>query len=387
MPGKAVAAWGALSSLTSLEVDVLSSLAPAVKQLPNLLELSFTGTAYFRDSPLMMVSAMTQLQILRLPATDRFCSHLATKQQLDGLSTLQQLRHVDGMCLDSADLNHPFVTRCYPSIQIIISTTDGAGNVEEWFQTGEGRQVTKLLIYYAEGKGLSNPSSSHGGSITKPIISQWSGFTALKSLELIHLDLSPGLQQLTGLTQLTHLKLEGCSPHLHSFDQLPPGLYSLSLDNLRWKAALHVQQQQQQVSSTSTPQLPHLTSLTLSGDIAVSCAGMVVSALSKLQHLVLDSTFAFISTLSPLSRLTSLSSLIISHIGQRDRTLKGTSVLRELSSLQQLEVTAQSFNPIYGLEIAASLRHLAAITLQLRICEHFSMVSGGMLQVKCWGMK
>jgi hypothetical protein len=377
MPAEAAAAWGALSSLTSLEVDAIPYLAPVVQQLPNLVELSVTHFIDFGGRSIMlMIASMPELQVFRLPAIGLCPSCLFTKEELDGLSSMQQLRHVDGMRLDSADLSHPFVSsRCYPSMQIKISATDRAGDMSEWVQRGGGKQMTQLLVCSDERWGMDRPS-----------ISQWTGFPALQSLELIHLDLSPGLQQLRGLTQLTHLKMYNCSPAIHSLDQLPPGLCSLSLDNLRWDAALHEQQQHQLSTSSSTPQLPHLTRLVLKGDSAVSSAGRVITALVSLQHLALNCySLARGFTLGPLSQLTSLSSLTVSYLGRGGKLLEEISVLAELSSLQQLEVTAQSFNPINGLEIAATLGHLTAITLNISNYRNmlFTIESGGMLQVRC----
>jgi hypothetical protein len=373
VPVEAAAAWGALSSLTSLEVEVLSSLAPAVKQLPNLVELSVTGSVMFYSSSLMLIiSTLPQLQVLRFPIFEWYHSYCCTKQELDGLSTMQQLQQVDGMRLDSIDLTHPFVSsKCYPSIQIMLSARDRGRHIADWVQRGGVKQVTKLLIC----------SYNLGGKVIIPSISQWSGFTALRSLELNRLDLSPGLQQLRGLTQLTHLKMERCSPEIHSLDQLPPCLCSLSLDNLRSNAALHEQQQQQQqVSSSSTPQLPHLTRLVLTGDSAVFSADSFVPALQSLQQLLLFTCSPGFN-LEPLSQLTSVSSLTLPNLGSG--LLEGISVLAKFPALQQLEVTRQFITPVDGLEIAATLGHLTAVKVLMVHSGAWSsnIFCGGILQV------
>jgi hypothetical protein len=242
--------------------------------------------------------------------------------------------------------------------------------------------VTKLLIV----------CEKRGGSMDNPSILQWSGFTALQSLELNRLDLSPGLQQLRGLTQLTHLKMERCSPDLPSFDQLPPGLCSLSLDNLRSNAALHEQQQQQpQVSSSSIPQLPHLTRLVLKGDSAVSSAARVVAALSNLQELDLDRFYSYATdfTLDPLSQLTSLSSLSVTFLGLRKwEELEEKIALQKFPALKQLELFGLRPPPLHGMELAKTLRYLKSIRLNLRGVGSWRHqgVSGGPLQVRVAGL-
>jgi hypothetical protein len=387
MPVEAAAAWGALSSLTSLEVDTLSNLAPALKQLPNLVELSLTDVLIFSQPPTvdLLLSAMPQLQILRLPAYDRCCVCGVTKQQLDKISAMQQLQHVDNSWVYLEDLSHPFImSKCYPSLQIIVKATDETGDIADWVQRGGGKQVTKLLI-------CSNWLTGSG----RPSISQWPVFSALRILELLQLDLSPGLQQLRGLTQLTHLNMESCTPDLHSLDQLPPGLCSLSLDNLTANAALPEQQQQQQVSTSSTPQLPHLTSLVLTGDRAVSSAGRIVVDLTNLQQLELKyALFVPGSTLDPLSQLTCLSSLSLSILidplpgPHRDGWQEGISALAKFPALRQLEVTRQSLEPLHILQIAVALGHLTAIKVCLRTDPRHTrywsgqLVSGGPLQVR-----
>jgi hypothetical protein len=373
---EAAAAWAALSSLTSLEVDTMLYLHSAVKQIPNLLELSTTELSmtdqlsFYRGSVPLIMSIVPQLQVLRFPALQAYRYDCCTKQELDALSRMQQLRQVDGMCLDSADLVHPFVMeKCYPSLQIRISASERAGDIAEWLHRGGGKQVTKLLACSKKSE-------------LKPSISQWSGIPALRSLELIHLHLSPGLQQLRRLTQLTHLKMAKCSPDIHSLNQLPPGLCSLSLDNLRSNAALH-EQQQQQVSSTSTPQLPHLTRLVLIGDSSLDSAGRIVTGFTNLQQLVLTLIRpSALSMLDPFSQLTSLSSLTIPSLGSEG--VEGASLLTKLTGLQQLEVSGQFMTPPEGLEVAAALGHLPAFTGFLShlggICA--STFSGGMLQVR-----
>jgi hypothetical protein len=373
LPAEAAAAWGALSSLTSLEIDILSSLAPAVKQLPNLVELSVTSfLAYYN---MTLVPALPQLQVLRLPAFDLYRSaDIFAKQELVGLSSMQQLQHVDNIRVDSADLTHPFVmSKCYPSILVVISATDRTRDIAEWVQRGGGKQVMDLVI---SSRGLK--------SSVKPSIAYWLGFTALRSLELIHLDLSPGLQQLRGLTQLTHLTMDNCSPDIHSLGQLPPCLCSLSLDNLRWNAALHEQQQQQQASCRSVPQLPNLTRLVLSGDSAVSSAGRMMTAFLDLQQFVLKFTASALgSMLHPLSQLTSLSSLTVSYLGAANTVLEGVLVLSKFPALQQLEVSEQVISPLNGLEIAATLGHLTAVKVIIEgPLWRIRMSCGDLLQVR-----
>jgi hypothetical protein len=373
----APAPWGTLSSLTSLEVDILTHVEPAVKQLPNLVELTLSDRALRSGSIALMMSTVPQLQVFRIAAIEGPFADCCTKQELDGLSSMQQLRQADGMRIDSTDLTHPLVmTKCYPSINISVSSADRAGDIGEWAQRGGGKQVTKLLIY---GR------ADFGGSMVKGTVSDWSGLNVLRSLELLQLDLSPGLQQLRGLTQLTHLKMQRCSPDIHSLDQLPTSLCSLSVDNLRFNAALHEQQQQQEeeLSSRLVPQLPHLTSLLLSWDSSLESAGRVVTNFISLQQLVLtlmDSSVC--SALDPFSQLTSLSSLTIPSFGSG--VTEGVSVLAKLPGLQQLEVVGDLMNPLRGLEIAASLGHLTAITLNINPFGGWipGVFSGGMLQVR-----
>jgi hypothetical protein len=367
MPDEAAAAWGALSSLTSLEVDTMLSLAPAVKQLPNLVELSAADFTMSRGTISSMISALPQLQVLRYLAF-KPCSGRYSNEYLNGFSSTK-LQQVDGMSLDPANLSHPLaISKCYPTMRIVISSRNRAGDIADWVQRGGGKQVTKLLICSDEHRLMGRPSISH-----------WPGIPALRNLELYHLDLSPGLQQLRGLTQLTHLQLDNCSPDLHSLDQLPPGLCSLSLDNLRGDAALQEQHQQ------AVPQLPHLTKLVIKGDRAVTSSGRVVTALLNLQQLTLDPNEEFSpgSTLATLSHLTSLSSLIIPYLGRGNKLLEGVNVLAMIPCLQQVEVTRQYFNPLLGLEIAAKLGNHTAIKLDMRDCRSWgiSINYGGMLQV------
>jgi hypothetical protein len=372
MPSEAVAAWGALSSLTSLEVDTLSNLAPALTQLPNLVELSVTASIIYL--PILVVYAMPRLQVLRLPVCSR--DYTFTKHDLDVFRSMQQLQRVDNIRVGSADLSHPFVmSKCYPSVQVVISSVDRARDIAEWVQRGGEQQVTNLLIRYVMCTFET----------TKPSISEWSGFNALRSLELYQLDLSSGFQQLRGLTQLTHLKMNNCSPSIRSLDQLPPGLCSLSLDNLIWSAALHEEQQQQQLSSTSTPQLPHLTRLVCTEDATVYAACRVITSLTNLQELVLDSTFFSLgATHEPLSQLTSISSLTIPSLGASSSRLEAISALAKFPGLQQLEVATFSVVPEDGLQIAATLGYLTAIKLKLGSAWdwHGHVVSGGPLQVR-----
>jgi hypothetical protein len=372
MPVEAVAAWGALSSLTSLEVDTISYAAPAVEQLPNLAELSVTCSIYVDHSLVMLLPALPRLQVLRLPADVLVRPRYSfKKQELDVLGSLHQIRQVDDSCIDAADLTHPFVmSKCFPSMEIMIGKGDKWKDGAEWIKRGEGKEVTKLAICSRAGEGGMKPSISH-----------WSGFHALRSLELIYLDLNSGLRQLRGLTQLTDLKMDNCTPDIHGLDQLPPNLSTLSLSNLRLNAALH-EQQEQQGSSTSTPQLPHLTRLVLKGNHAVTS---VVTGLIKLQQLVLSCNVdAFIpdALFDSLSQLTCLSSLTIPSLGASNLVLENIAVLAKLPELRQLRVSRR-LSPLHGLEIAATLGHLPE--LKVYIDRHGDsldgIVSGDFLQV------
>jgi hypothetical protein len=373
-PGEAVAAWGALSSLTSLEVDTLTHMVSAVKQLPNLVELSVATSLSVNHSLVMLVAALPRLQVLRLPALDIFCpSYIVTKQELDGLRSLQQLQRVDNVCVEPADLTHPFViSKCYPSMHIMMRRADDSLGIADWVDRGGGKQLPELVLCAIYSR-------------TKPVVTHWSGFTALRSLELIDVDLNTGLQQLRGLTQLTHLKMDRCSPDIGSLGQLPPGLISLSLDNLRLDAVLHEQQQQQQQqgSSVSTSQLPHLTSLVLKN--AVASGERVITGLTNLQQLVLERN-AFIpsSWFDSFSQLTCLSSLTIPSLGPSNLVLEKISLLAKSPSLQQLEVTRQFLPPLQGLEIGATLGHLTAIKLCIDRPRDLwdGIVSGDLLQVR-----
>jgi hypothetical protein len=381
MPINVAATWKALSRLTSLEVDTVTYLARGVKQLPNLVELSLTSfTGYSSSSIMHTISNLQQLQVLCLPAMDCYQGYTFTKQELDVFGSLQQLQQVDNICINSADLTHPFVlSKCYPTIQTMIRGSTREIDITEWVQKGGDRRVMKLVLASKSLEGLGRPSIVH-----------WAGLSSLRSLELIRLDLSPELQQLRELTQLTHLKMDNCSPPLHSIHQLPPGLCSLSLDNLWCHAAIHEQQQQQEVSRTSTaPQLPHLTSLVLKGDRTAYSAGKIITALLNLQRLVLDSRLlAPDFRLEPLSQLTSLSSLTVPHLGLGNRVLEGLSVMEKLPDLQQLRVTRQRISPVQGLEVAARLGHLTEIKLDVESARHRCghVVSGGPLQVRVLGL-
>jgi hypothetical protein len=267
------------------------------------------------------------------------------------------------------------VGKCYPAIEIMISGVDSARDLLGWVQRGGDQQVTKLVM---------SPSLE---SFKNPSVSHWAGFAALRSLELICLDLSPGLQQLRGLTQLTHLKMAGCSPAFHTIHQLPPSLCSLSLDNL-WSDAALDDQQQQEVASTST-QLSHLTSLVLKGDRTASSAVGLITALVNLRQLVVDSGYLVMaSMLEPLSQLTSLSSLTVSRLGLGNKGLEGLLVMEKLPVLQQLKVTRQRISPVQGLEVAARLGHLTEIKLDLESARHWwgHVVLGGPLQVRVSGL-
>jgi hypothetical protein len=317
---------------------------------------------------------MPRLLILRLPAYKHFSHYCFIREELDSLSSMQQLEHVEEVRVDSANLSHPFlISKCYPALQVVISKPDTAGDVAEWAQRGCAKQVQKLYIL----SGLNGVSA-------KPSMSPWPVFTALRTLGLISLDLTPGLQQLRELTQLKHLEMRDCDPTIHSLNQLPSGICSLTCDNLRGDAALH--EQQQQVLNTSSPQLPHLTRLVLKGDSAVAAAGAVVAGTPNLQQLVLDcNILASEFTVDPFSQLTSLSSLTLPNLGQRDQVLEVITVLEKFPALKQLQATKGSCSvfPVHGLEVATRLSNLTSVKLLIRstyLYDHTEM-SGGLLEV------
>jgi hypothetical protein len=380
MPEQAAAAWQGMRCLTSLEVDTLMYLQPAVKQLPSLVELFVRDTTYFPSSAVMQVlSATPQLQVLRLPAHKLYegFPFSFTKEQLDGLSAMQQLQRVDDMRVNASELTHVFaMNNCYPSLQVVMSATERGAAVSEWMERGGGKQVRKLTIV----------AEVLWGTI-KPSMSQWSGLKALQTLVLTGLDLTPGLQQLRGLKQLKKLEMKYCSPFIYSLEQLPPGLCDLSLrDNLRENTALHEQQQQQQVSSTSQPQLPHLTRLILKGDSSVSCAGGVVAGTPNLQQLVLDCPTFAESMLIRFTELTALSALTLPYQYSPDTVLQAVSVLDRYMCLRDL-TTSWGVTPLPGLEVAQYLKHITSFKLVVQgECVPASIpVSGGLLEVSVSG--
>ena len=343
-------AWGALTNLTRLELDVLDPLAPAVRYLTNLVELSTSDllcSFYHRSFSSLLKSVAPQLRVLHLRCAV-YTRPTISRPGLDVLSSMQQLQQVNGITVDAADLDHPLVVKmCYPILQIALSTPDSSANVEDWVRTGGGSRSERLCITSPEDAGV------------KPVLPHWEGVGLLRELELHHVDLGPVLQQLRGLTQLTQLQMVGCSPDLLSLDQLPSSLCSLSLDNFRYQQQ---QQQHDQWPGTDTSWLQHLTSIVLVGRSAFSPQLRALRALPGLQQLVLErQLFMPSASLSILSEMSSISSLSIPHIGSGEMVLESITLLAGFPGLRRLEVSKRPVTTLHGLEMAAKLGHLTSI--------------------------
>ena len=347
MKDEEAAGLGALTMLTSLDVDNLRSIAPALHHLSAVVELSVANVGV-GSSFALLPPALPQLQVLRViprspvPTT-------CHRGYLDYLASMQQLSEVDGLVVEPDDLDHVlFAGACHPSVHIRIDPrANNMGLVEGWISSGGGRRVVELSIL--------NPS---WGS-PKPLLPRAGALELLQGLDLCNVDLGPGLQQLMELTQLTKLQMMGCSPDVLSLDQLPPSLCSLSLDNLRCLPLAEGQQQQQQLNSAASPCLQHLTSLTLMGEKIPPAAVESLSTLVHLQQLELG--YAVSSSLSALGALPFLTALSIPMGGfSFPSSSQVANALRGLSGLQSLHIYHCPY-PLEELKLLKEIEHVKVI--------------------------
>ena len=200
MKDEEAAGLGALTRLTSLEVDHLRSLAPALHHLSAVVELSVTNVGV-GSSFALLPPALPQLQVLRVipPIPVPTTCH---RGYLNYLASMQQLCQVDGLVVEPDDLDHVLFTRAgHRSVHIRVDPlTNSMGLVEGWISRGGGRRVVELSIL--------NP---RWGSF-KPLLPQAGALELLQGLDLRNVDLGPGLQQLRGFDSAHKAADEGVQP-------------------------------------------------------------------------------------------------------------------------------------------------------------------------------
>jgi hypothetical protein len=109
-----------------------------------------------------------------------------------------------------------------------------------------------------------------------------------------------------------------------------------------------------------------------------------VAGTPKLQQLVLDSiSFAAVSSLDPLTQISSLSALTIPHLRPKEKVLQGVSVLANFVALKKLELARWGVTPLQGLMLAQRLEDLRLIKLEVRsfYLDTSYRVSGSLLEV------
>ena len=361
------AAWGRLTSLTSLDVDCLQAFDGPMQYLQYVEELSVSeiGVYDLNENVCAALQAkLPRLRVLRMQPLmgGVYCS--LNRQALDILSKKPQLQQVEGAYVYAQDLHHPAVGLVHPSMRISLRRENcRIEQVEGWGEQGGGKQLTKLVLTCRQ----------HPCSI---VLAKLQGLPMLRSLELSGASLEAAQHQLQQLTQLTELVLEGCSPPL-SLAELPQQLVKLSIDKITEQA-----QQPGQHRSSST--LPHLTSLTLSHLSITDATMREVSSLPQLQDLTLVQTDRVTPSggLACLQQLDSLTSLRLSRfMPESGLGSDGCSVLSDLSSLRYFAIT----NPETagtGLGLAEALAHVPSIQLLVGDWNHHEKVAGGSAEVR-----
>ena len=309
------AAWGALTTLTSLEVDDLQYFAAPITYVQNIVELSIT-----RRLPNMVEifqSELPQLRKLTLPDLSLPYSCME-RTSLDIFSSKQQLQQVERVTIDAADLDHPAVAKCHQSMKIDASRTDGMQQVDRWLQEGGGKQLANLVLEGDYGTSCAD------------VLARLQGLPLLRELDLMWMDLGrAAAQQLRQLTQITELRLSWCTPRPVVLEQLPAHLRKLYLE----APVAPLQQPQDRVST-----LQHLTSLTLCGSTVTDASLQSISSLMQLREIDLIRT----PQLTPsgglvwLGQLQSLTSLTVSNLSFSAASTTDLSVLSSLSKLERL---------------------------------------------------
>lgn len=187
-----------------------------------------------------------------------------------------------------------------------------------------------------------------------------------------------GLEHLTSLTKLT---LRGSSVRLAGLAALT-GLQGLDCDGAMFHSSRDSIPDFTAAEGeliAALPQLQHLTSLTLTQDIASAAVVANISALQSLQQLVLQGTTAL--TFAALPRSLTRLSLMFRHQG--DITLSNAAGVSQLTALQSLELRKVS---ALDALLLANMRNLRSICLSevqvaaggLQVVSHFTaLVNGG----------
>ena len=360
---KGAAAWGGLTRLTSLDIDNMQRFRAPMQHLDYVEELTISDSNDYSlatSACNAVQSHLPRLRLLRLQAS-RFGYQPLKAPALEILSRNRSLQQVDGMTIVDKDLNHAAVGLLHPSLEIIALSMEP---VDVWLLGGGGRKLVNLLLQCCR-----QPCGS--------VLAKLQGLPLLRELELSRGDLGAGAQGLQQLTQVTQLRLNGCSPDLTSLVQLPPQLRELSMDNYSG------QQQQQQQPEGSTSCLQHLTSLTLSGDKTSDAAMHDFSTLPQLQKLCLMETGAVTVTrgLACLSALQGMTSLTMSRINIGGRQPAEFSVLSSLTSLRHFAVSLPL--PAWAaLRLVESLAHVPAIHMAVGSPGYYTRSSGGPHEVR-----
>ena len=205
------------------------------------------------------------------------------------------------------------------------------------------------------------------------------GLPMLRSLELVGASLEEAAQPLQQLTQITQLVLKGCNSPATLAD-LPEQLVRLSIDNI----AKQDQQLSQQGSSTT---LPHLISLTLSGNSVTDATMREVSSFPQLKDITLLWTdrVTLSGGLVCLQQLHTLTSLRVSRLMPGSSGSVGYSSLSGISSLRCFALTYPE-PAVTVLGLAQALVHVPSIQLHIGDWVRNEKVAGNSVEVRL-GMK
>lgn len=335
-----------LDELKLENMDLSDASVAIISKLAKLKKLHISGKKITNEglAPLAKLTRLEELTIECPGITD------------EGLAAVSNLKRLTDLTVREAKLTLAAYDRL-KDLPVLEDVSLSMEVEEDDLYVEKISQVRNYRFLRLNGAGITDASAPHLAKMT-----------GLEGLVLNQVNMTDtGLSQLTSLTALGDLQLDGCI-HLTDKGLAPlgklPSLLSLSVRSCPWiigpGLASFRQVQKLDFFPVEDANIAHLanldqlTGLTLSdysddgGHSAISTAGLAHLAKMKNLHW-LSLNRSNIDTLEPLAHMTELESLHVRHTAIKDAGIKPLAGFKSLRNLSLSGTNVRDFTPLQGL--------------------------------------